>query len=109
MKRILSALGTIVVVGAIVSVGALKWWNVFGMKKMGHECSSRLGCRSYYCLAHARRGPAGSDEKVPGYCTDKCESDGDCEAGLRCVVPTQAALDDLPALGRPKKLCERVE
>jgi hypothetical protein len=108
VKKLLSALGTIVVVGGLLAFGALRYWNVFGQAKLGGSCASRAGCRSFWCLAHARRGPV--EEKVAGYCTDKCDTDADCaEAGLKCVVPTPEALDDLAKLGRPAKLCERVD
>ena len=106
MKKVLSALGTLLVVGAIVAFAYLKWWNVFGQAKQGQSCSGRAGCRSFYCLEHEMVGSA-EQKSSGGYCTDKCDSDSDCVKGLKCVVPSQQALDDLPAHGRPSKLCER--
>ena len=106
VKRILNVAGTVAVVAGIVLLAALKWWNVFGQSKLGGSCSSRAGCRSYWCLKHEMAGQA--ETPSDGYCTDKCETDKDCTAGMSCVVPTAAALDDLAKLGRPKKLCERV-
>ena len=106
-RRLGSALGTIVVVVGLLGLGYLKYWNIWGQKKLGGSCSNRTGCRSFWCLSHERVGSA--EQKTDGYCTDKCESDADCDSpGLKCVVPTQEALDDLARLGRPSKLCERV-
>ena len=108
MSRIARALAPIAVVLVIGGLAAAKWWVVFGQKPLGAACETRAGCRSMYCLAHVRKGDA--EVKSAGYCSASCEGDGDCaEAGLKCVVPTQAALDDLPSLGRPAKLCMRVE
>ncbi len=106
MKKVLGILGTIGVVAFFVLLAYLKWWNVFGQHKMGGSCSNRTDCRSVYCLEHEKTG--GTEQKSDGYCTDKCDTDSDCEDGLVCVVPSQAALDDLPRYGRPTKLCERV-
>jgi hypothetical protein len=105
VKKVLNILGTVAVLAAILAVAYLKWWSVLGKSKQGGECSSRAGCASYYCLAHERVD--GQERPSSGYCTDSCGTDGDCVDDLRCVVPSAAALDDLPALGRPKKLCER--
>ena len=106
MKKLLSALGTVAVVVAIAAMAYLKWWNVAGQGGLGEACESRAGCRSFYCLAHERSG--GAEQRSAGYCTASCDGDADCAPGLACVVPSAAALDDLPALGRPSKLCERV-
>ena len=106
VKKVLNVAGTVAVVAFFLLLAYLKWWNLFGQEKLGGSCSSRAGCRSYWCLKHEMVGQA---EKVSdGYCTDKCETDKDCDTGMSCVVPTATALDDLAALGRPKKLCERV-
>jgi len=106
LKKILNVAGTVAVVAGIILLAALKWWNVFGQSKQGGSCSSRAGCRSYWCLKHEMVGQA--ERTSDGYCTDKCDTDKDCDTGMSCVVPTATALDDLAALGRPKKLCERV-
>lgn len=107
-KKLASGLGTLVVIAGLLAVGYLRWWNVFGQADLGAACSGRAGCKSFQCLFHAQRG--GAEIRVAGYCTAPCDSDDDCKAaGLRCVVPSQAALDDLPALGRPKRLCQRRE
>ncbi|MBV8763002.1 MAG: hypothetical protein JO257_37295 [Deltaproteobacteria bacterium] len=106
-KKVLNAAGTVLVVAGLLLIAYLKWWNMFGQKGLGGACNSRAGCRTYWCLKHDF---AGSAERVSsGYCTDKCSADGDCDPGMRCVVPTAAALDDLPSLGRPSRLCERLE
>ncbi|HSD89822.1 MAG TPA: hypothetical protein VLB44_19960 [Kofleriaceae bacterium] len=107
MKKVLSIVGTIVVIGFFLFLAYLKWWNVFGQEKMGGSCSGRAGCRSFYCLAHEKVGDV--EQKSAGYCTDKCESDTDCLKDMKCVVPSAEALDDLPRYGRPTKLCERVK
>ena len=66
---------------------------------------SRAGCRSWGRLKHEL---AGSGERVSNWhCTDKCDSDADCNKGMSCVVPTAEALDDLAKDTRPRKLCER--
>ena len=106
VKKILNIAGTVVVVAGILLLVYLKWWNVFGQDSLGGACSSRGGCRSFWCLKHERVGQA--ERTSSGYCTDKCATDKDCNAGMACVVPTAAALDDLAKLGRPTKLCERV-
>jgi hypothetical protein len=106
VKKLLSALGTVVVVVAIAAMAYLKWWNVAGQAVLGEACEGRAGCRSFYCLAHERVGAA--EQRSPGYCTASCDGDADCAPDLRCVAPSPEALDDLPALGRPSKLCERV-
>jgi hypothetical protein len=104
------ALKLIVVIATVAVLAAgvyLKWWVIFGQVGVNEPCSGRGGCKTFWCLSHERRG----QEDVPsaGYCTDKCTDDRDCEkSGLRCVVPTQAALDDLARFGRPQKLCMRV-
>ena len=106
MKRILNIAGTVLVVVGVLAFAALKWWNIFGQSKLDGSCSTRAGCRSFWCLKHEKVGQA---EKVSdGYCTDKCDTDKDCNTGMSCVVPTAEALDDLAKYGRPKKLCERV-
>jgi len=105
VKKILNVLGTVAVVAVICLFAYLKWWNVFGQEKLGGSCDSRAGCRSFWCLKHEL---AGSGERVSsGYCTDKCDSDADCNKGMSCVVPTAEALDDLAKYMRPSKLCER--
>ena len=106
MKKVLSALGTLVVIAGVVVLAYLKWWNVVGQAKLGEPCDGRAGCRSFYCLAHERVGQV--EQPSSGYCTASCETDADCIAGLACVVPSAAALDDLPSHGRPDKLCERI-
>ena len=106
MKKVLNILGTIVVVAVFAALAYLKWWNVAGQNKLGESCNGRAGCRSFYCLEHEMLGKV--ERKSAGYCTDSCDTDADCTTGLACVVPTAAALDDLPAHGRPKKLCERI-
>lgn len=105
MKKVLNILGTVVMVAVIGVLAYLKWWNVAGQNKLGESCSGRAGCRSFYCLEHEFAGK--TERKSDGYCTDSCDTDADCTDNLRCVVPTQLALDDLPGHGRPKKLCER--
>jgi hypothetical protein len=106
VKKILNVAGTVAVVAGIVLLAYLKFWNVFGQEKLGGSCSTRAGCRSFWCLKHEL---VGQDQKTSGgYCTDKCETDKDCNTGMSCVVPTAEALDDLAKLGRPKKLCMRV-
>lgn len=105
MKKLLSGLGTLAAIAGIAVLVYLKWWNVFGQAKLGEPCDGRAGCRSFYCLQHERAGSA--EPPTAGYCTDACETDADCTAGLRCVVPTAVALGDLPSHGQPKKLCER--
>ena len=108
MTKVLSVVGTIVVVVLLLALVALRYWNMFGQNDLGERCRGRAGCKSFQCLAHARRGAV--ETAVDGYCTAPCERDEEClPAGLRCVVPSQLALDDLPALGRPAKLCQRVE
>lgn len=106
VKKILNALGTVAVVAVICLFAYLKWWNIFGQEKLGGECSNRGGCRSYWCLKHELVGSA--EHASSGYCTDKCDSDGDCNKDMKCVVPTADALDDLAKHMRPSKLCERV-
>ena len=106
VKKILNVAGTVAVVAGIVLLAYLKWWNMFGQSKLGGSCSNRGGCRSFWCLKHEMVGSA--ERPSDGYCTDKCDSDTDCNAGMACVVPTATALDDLAKLGRPTKLCERV-
>ena len=106
VKKVLNVLGTIVVIAGICLFAYLKWWNIFGQHKLGGDCNTRAGCRSFWCLKHEL---AGSGERTSsGYCTDKCGSDSDCNRDMKCVVPTAAALDDLAKLMRPSKLCERV-
>jgi hypothetical protein len=106
MKKILNVLGIVVVVAVIAAFAYLKWWNVVGQDKLNGSCSSRAGCRSFWCLSHELKGSA--EQPSSGYCTDKCDADSDCTDGMKCVVPTPAALDDLAKAMRPKKLCERV-
>ena len=106
VKKVLNVLGTIAVVLGIAAFAYLKWWNVFGQEKLGGDCHSRAGCRSFWCLKHELAGS--TEQKSSGYCTDKCETDSDCNKDMKCVVPTAQALDDLAKLGRPSKLCERV-
>ncbi len=106
MKKILSVLGTVVVVIAIAAGAYLKYWNLWGAEKLGGSCHNRAGCRSFWCLKHELAGSA--EQKSSGYCTDKCDTDSDCNKDMKCVVPTAEALDDLARLGRPSKLCERV-
>jgi hypothetical protein len=106
VKKILNVLGSVAVVAGILLFAYLKWWNVFGQEKLGGSCSSRAGCRSYWCLKHELVGSA--EQPSSGYCTDKCDTDKDCIEGMTCVVPTATALDDLAKYGRPKKLCQRV-
>jgi hypothetical protein len=106
VKKILNVAGTVAVVAGVLLLAFLKFWNVFGQSKLGGSCSSRAGCRSYWCLKHELVGKA--ERPSDGYCTDKCETDQDCDKGMSCVVATPEALDDLAKLGRPKKLCERV-
>jgi len=106
VKKVFSALGTLAVVAGFAFLAYLKWWNVAGQNKLGEPCEGRAGCRSFYCLEHERVGQA--ERPSAGYCTDSCETDADCTTGLACVVPSAEALDDLPAHGRPSKLCERI-
>jgi len=105
VKKLLSVLGTVAVVVGFAALAYLKWWNVVGQNKLGEPCDGRAGCRSFYCLAHERVGSA--EQPSAGYCTASCDGDADCVPGLACVVPSTAALDDLPSHGRPAKLCER--
>jgi hypothetical protein len=106
LKKVLNVAGTVAVVAFFLLLAYLKWWNVFGQEKLGGSCSSRAGCRSFWCLKHEM---VGSAEKVSdGYCTDKCDTDKDCNEGMSCVVPSAQAFDDLAKLGRPNKLCMRV-
>ncbi len=106
VKRILNVLGTIAVIAGIAAFAYLKWWNVVGQDKLNGSCSSRAGCRSFWCLKHELKGSA--EQVSSGYCTDKCSDNSDCTDGMSCVVPTAEALDDLAKAMRPKKLCERV-
>ena len=109
MKKLLSVLGTIIVVVGLFSVGFLKAWNVFVQENLGGPCRTRYGCLSFSCLEHASQN--GAETKVHGYCTIPCKDDSACakQPDMRCVVPSQAALDDLAKLGRPDKLCMRVK
>lgn len=106
LRKIGSALGTLVVIAAIGAFAYLKWWNVAGQGDLGEACRSRAGCKSFYCLEHEKVG--GVEQKSAGYCTASCSSDSDCMKGMSCVVPSQTALDDLPKYGRPDKLCQRI-
>jgi hypothetical protein len=107
MKKVFSALSTILFIAGVGALIYLKWWNVAGQNDQGESCSGRAGCKSFWCLEHEFVGSA--EQKSAGYCTDKCDSDSDCVKGLKCVVPTAQALDDLAKYGRPSKLCERVK
>jgi hypothetical protein len=105
VKKVLNVLGSVVVVAGMLVFGYLKWWSVAGQDKMGGSCSTRMGCRSEYCLEHVVVGSG--EQHSDGYCTAACEHDDDCDKDMACVVPTQAALDDLPHWAKVTKLCER--
>lgn len=107
VRKILSVLGTLLVIAVIAVMAYLKWWNIWGQADQGEACSGRAGCKSFYCLQHEM--VSGVEQTSKGYCTASCDSDKDCVKGLQCVVPTPQALDDLPAHGRPSKLCERMK
>ena len=106
MKKVLNILGTIAIVGVFAFLAYLKWWNVAGAGTLGDSCKTRAGCRSVYCLEHELVNKV--EKPSEGYCTASCDADKDCMTGFVCVVPTQAALDDLPSHGQPSKLCERI-
>lgn len=105
MKKLLSVAGTLLILAGVAALVYLKWWNIAGQNKQGGSCDGRGDCRSFWCLEHELVGSG--EQKSAGYCTDKCDDDSDCVKGLKCVVPSQQALDDLAKYGRPSKLCER--
>jgi hypothetical protein len=105
--KVARAIALVVVVAGFLAVGALRYWNIWGQGDLGAKCSGRAGCKSFWCLSHAFRG--GVEGPSEGYCTDKCKSDADCKPGMKCVAPSQAALDDLARAMRPQRLCQRFE
>ena len=86
--------------------GALVIWNVFIQGPYGDECSYALGCRSFMCMRHELANDA--QFSSAGHCTKSCGRDDECGSGVRCVVLSEAALDDLPPFGKPTRACMRV-
>ena len=103
--RVARAIGLALFLVALLALGALRFWNLWGQADLGEKCSGRAGCKTFWCLSHAIQG--GVEGPSEGYCTDKCKSDADCKPGMKCVAPSQAALDDLAKAMRPERLCER--
>jgi hypothetical protein len=105
--KVARAIALVLFFAALIAMGVLRYWNLWGQGDLGDACSGRAGCKSFWCLSHAFRG--GSETASEGYCTDKCKSDADCKPGMKCVVPTQEAAGDLAKAMRPERLCERFQ
>jgi hypothetical protein len=99
-------LGTVAVGIAILAIGGLVWWNMFGQGPYRDTCNYSIGCQSYLCLSHGLR----HGEQLPssGRCTKKCSTDAQCGDGYQCVKLSAAARDDLPPFGKPNRACMRV-
>ena len=109
--RVLSALGTLAVLAVILGLAGLKWWSICGQSDFAESCSRNPDCESFFCLEHELED--GEEVPSPGYCTESCETDADCESGgdgarFSCVVPGERAKADLPPAGKPEKLCMRL-
>ena len=103
MRKVLSRIGTVLVVVVMFAGGALVLWNVFGQGPYGDTCRFSIGCRSYLCLQHQLQGSA--QVSSAGHCTKSCDADAECGAGAACVVLSDASRDDLPPFGKPTKAC----
>ena len=90
VRSLLSKIGTVVVVLAVLGVGALVAWNVFGQGPYADHCSYSLGCRSFYCVKHELRGER-QWAAPQGMCTKSCDHDDECGCGcaLRALSERQ--------------------
>ena len=102
-RKVLSRIGTAVVVLAMLGGGALVVWNIWGQGRYGDTCHYSLGCRTFLCVHHELQGSGQISSS--GRCTKSCDSDADCGAGVRCVVLGDPARDDLPPFGKPDHAC----
>jgi hypothetical protein len=106
LRKLLSAIGTGLVVLVVLAGGALVAWNLWGQGPYDDTCRFSIGCRSFYCIHHELAGSA--QMSSGGRCTKSCERDEECGSGARCVELSDASRDDLPPFGKPDKACLRV-
>jgi len=97
-------LGTGVFAIGLLGVVAYFVWSRYGQRPYAAPCTYALTCRSLYCAHHE---VVDGDQRASqaGMCTKSCDGDRDCGSGAACVELDDAALDDLPPLGRPERAC----